>query len=81
MVFAGIYDILIGFIYCFTHTYIIIQNYKQFNYIICPPSIAYANSVDVPYIPMSKGRGFTSHSVIKSMNFLAFSMCLAFLII
>ena len=27
----------------------------------CPPSIAYANSADAPYIPSPKGRGFTAH--------------------
>ena len=66
MVFALIYDILIGFIYCFAHAYIIAKNYIYFNNIICPPSIACANSVDVPYIPMSKDRGFTAHSVKKA---------------
>ena len=30
--------------------------------IFYPPSIAYANSVDTPYIPMSKDRGFTALS-------------------
>ena len=30
----------------------------------CPPSIAYANSADAPYIPSPKGRGFTALSII-----------------
>ena len=31
----------------------------------CPPSIAYANSADAPYIPSPKGRGFTALSIKK----------------
>ena len=30
----------------------------------CPPSIAYANSADAPYIPSPKGRGFTALSIM-----------------
>ena len=34
----------------------------------CPPSIAYANSADAPYIPSPKGRGFTAHFDNKNIG-------------